>query len=1000
MAPALTQGADVRFQDIEDSYARTEITSLADADIISGYEDHTFRPFKTMTRAELAKTIALTMGLKEDAAKVRAFRDVDPSSWYSGYIGALAGAGITQGSSDTAFSPDAGVTREQLVVLFIRALGLEGVAKSFSSQAEVADWPDISEWARPYVALALSIGFIDGMQDTDGRVRFNPKAHAERQALARLAYAFKTSYSEYVNKAEGLAAQPVSVPQPAEEPSAASGSAAADASTGSESEPDRAGNDDEGAAAPIVSVAELLASGTVLDDVTIGESGVYGPQDSGNPTTITGTLTVDPGPDGTVSLQNIVMGPQSSLEVRSGDEHSVKLMQTVVKQLRVNAVNNGGRNVRIETRNGTEVETTEVQSQAVLESSSLTGKLGMIKLSSAAAGKTLTLRGNIDTEVSVDAPGSSVELAPPSAGNPLKTLVKVLSIRANSTIVAGTGTSLSSVQVSGTNTTVGISGQGAVNSVTVDSAATGTVLNIGAGAAIQSLRLDSPVVVKGDAEAIAKLPANSGSGTVAIDDEVKADVKAVAIKAIEEAIEAIGEIKQYAVETEKKINEAAAQLEAARSLYNVKDTDISNLHVLDRARHEIILYQDVAQLEIGYASGDDASSITGNVGLKTEGSAQTAVSWASDKPAFIQNDGTVNRPAAGRPDEIVTLTATLSRLDHKYAMTKTFVLTVKALSKPPKETPDTEAPDQVTGLRALTVLEDQVALAWNAAKDNVATVGYSVYVNDVKYRDVSSESATVFGLSPATAYSFKVRAFDAAGHAGAFSDAIAVMTQAAALAAPGSVTNLAYSDRTTSVTLNWAAPANAQGTVTYAVYRDGVFLANTSSTSMDIAGLTPGTLYQMVVKAFNEAGYSAPAVIQVRTAPKLTVTGARLFNSKTGVVYGNVPRLSDGRLLIILLGARDADSLLVTIGDSASGNTLPGVIDYHHAGVSRKDDSAHVASGLYKDAASGTSYLYFSLDDAKNASQTQSSVTINGLTYEISSTVYPIDPIIVTLMGL
>ncbi|CAG7636801.1 immunoglobulin-like domain-containing protein [Paenibacillus allorhizosphaerae] len=998
MMPVLTHGASVELKDIADSYAGSEIQSLVDAGIISGYEDHTFGPHKAMTRAELAKMIVLTMGLKEDAAKASGFQDVDPSSWYSDYVGALVGSGITQGSSETTFSPDASITREELVVFFIRALGLENVAKTLPVDAELADLSEVSVWAKPHVSMAFNIGFVNGIQEAGGRLKFSPKAGAERQALARLAYEFKANKSKYTEKAQALAAKTENKPPKNDEP-AVPGSATAVVGGGGEDNSGSGGNDENGTSTPTVSVAELLRSGTVLDSISINETGLYGPEDSASRTTITGTLTVDPGPDGTVTLQNIVMGPESDLEVLSGDIHSIKLQQTVIKQLRVNAVNNAGRDVRIEVKDGAEVESTQVQSQAVLESSSQTGKLGTITLSSGAASKTLTLKGNINSEVSVDAPDSKIELAPPSAGNPMNTKIQTLLVRANTTIFAGTGTSLSSVQVSGPNTTVGISGQGAVNSVNVDSTATGTTLNIGVGASIKSLRLDSPVVLKGDAEAITKLPASTGSGTVSIDDSVKADVKAAAIKTIVEAIDDIGEIKAYSEALENRINEVTAKVESARTLYDIKDTDISNLSVLDRARNEIILYKDLSLLEIEFASGDNDSSITKNIGLKKEGSASTAISWTSDKPAFIQNDGTVTRPAAGSPDEMVSLTATLSR-HFQYTVTKTFVVTVKAERKPSGEKPDTDAPEQVTGLRVQETLENQVTLAWNAAKDNVATVGYSVYVNDMKYRDVSSENGIVLGLSPNTPYSFKVRAFDKAGNAGPFSAALVVSTKEASIAAPGSVTNLVYSARSTTMNLKWVAPANAMGTVSYAVYKDGAFLVNTSATNIDIIGLLPGTLYQFEVRAFNEAGYSVAAALSARTVPKLTVYSVRLYNSQTGKLSGNVPKLSDGRFLVLSSGIRDADALIVTFSDSTTGNSLSGTIDYQNAAVYRNADPVKVASGVYNDAVSGAVYYQFSLNDAKSSSSTQSSVTIYGLQYEISSAFYQVDPITVTMLGL
>ncbi|WP_248929563.1 S-layer homology domain-containing protein [Paenibacillus hamazuiensis] len=223
LMPLTVFGETKQFKDIADSYAQKEIQSLVEAGVISGYEDNTFQPKKPMTRAELAKIIVLSLGLKENGDKAAAFKDVDPKSWYRGYVGALVESGITEGTSATSFSPESKVTREELVVFFIRAFGLEDTAKKLPIDAKLSDISDVSEWAKPSVSLAFKNGFINGVQGNDGKLRFNPKDNAERQALARLAYEFKTNKSVYIDKSMELAKEvnksETPVATPAETPS-------------------------------------------------------------------------------------------------------------------------------------------------------------------------------------------------------------------------------------------------------------------------------------------------------------------------------------------------------------------------------------------------------------------------------------------------------------------------------------------------------------------------------------------------------------------------------------------------------------------------------------------------------------------------------------------------------------------------------------------------------------------------------------------------------------
>jgi len=216
--PFMAFGADAQFKDTADSYAQKEIQALVESGVISGYEDQTFQPNKAMTRAELAKIIVLSLGLKENEDKAASFNDVDAKSWYRGFVGALVESGITQGTSATTFSPDSKVTREELVVFFIRAFGLEDTAKGLPLDAKLSDISDVSEWAKAHVSLAFKMGFVNGVEGVDGTLKFNPKDNAERQALVRLAYEFMTNTSKYVDKAKELKASADQGTTPAETP--------------------------------------------------------------------------------------------------------------------------------------------------------------------------------------------------------------------------------------------------------------------------------------------------------------------------------------------------------------------------------------------------------------------------------------------------------------------------------------------------------------------------------------------------------------------------------------------------------------------------------------------------------------------------------------------------------------------------------------------------------------------------------------------------------------
>ncbi|MFF1296676.1 MULTISPECIES: carbohydrate binding domain-containing protein [unclassified Streptomyces] len=91
---------------------------------------------------------------------------------------------------------------------------------------------------------------------------------------------------------------------------------------------------------------------------------------------------------------------------------------------------------------------------------------------------------------------------------------------------------------------------------------------------------------------------------------------------------------------------------------------------------------------------------------------------------------------------------------------------------------DTQAPTAPASLRSTGKTSSSVSLAWNASTDNVGVTAYDIYSGSNQVLSVSGTSATVSGLSGSTAYTFTVRARDAAGNSSAASNAVSVTTDA------------------------------------------------------------------------------------------------------------------------------------------------------------------------------------------------------------------------------
>ncbi|MEO8261683.1 MAG: endo alpha-1,4 polygalactosaminidase, partial [Pseudolysinimonas sp.] len=164
-----------------------------------------------------------------------------------------------------------------------------------------------------------------------------------------------------------------------------------------------------------------------------------------------------------------------------------------------------------------------------------------------------------------------------------------------------------------------------------------------------------------------------------------------------------------------------------------------------------------------------------------------------------------------------------------------------------------------------------VSLAWTASTDNVGVTGYDVYRGTTLVGTVAGTSTTVTGLTASTAYSFTVRAKDAAGNISAASSALAVTTSAAAgdTTAPSVPTGLSSPSKTsTSVSLAWTASTDNVGVTGYDVYRGATLVGTVATTSATASGLTANTAYSFTVRAKDAAGNvsAASAALAVTTS--------------------------------------------------------------------------------------------------------------------------------------
>lgn len=158
--------------------------------IFNGTGEDTFSPLRTISRAEFVTALANYNGADVSGEEFNGFTDVDVSSWYYHSMAWAKNNGIVSGTSETQFSPNAKISREQLCTMICRYLSYMGINKEADMSELFADDAKISSWARDSVYIARLLGIVKGV----GNNRFNPQGTSTRAEAAQLMMNFDKFY--------------------------------------------------------------------------------------------------------------------------------------------------------------------------------------------------------------------------------------------------------------------------------------------------------------------------------------------------------------------------------------------------------------------------------------------------------------------------------------------------------------------------------------------------------------------------------------------------------------------------------------------------------------------------------------------------------------------------------------------------------------------------------------------------------------------------------------
>lgn len=170
--PDVTPGSDLE----------QHVRYLTDKGILSGYPDGTFKPDRTINRAEALKIIFAVQGISANTHGA-SFPDVPSNEWFAPFISEAKKRNIIAGYPDGKFRPGQEVNRAEFVKMAMLSLPFFGNTPHDALTA-VGQFSDVDggQWYIPYVSAGLQLKFLPLSK------QFKPTSGMQRRDAAEMIY--------------------------------------------------------------------------------------------------------------------------------------------------------------------------------------------------------------------------------------------------------------------------------------------------------------------------------------------------------------------------------------------------------------------------------------------------------------------------------------------------------------------------------------------------------------------------------------------------------------------------------------------------------------------------------------------------------------------------------------------------------------------------------------------------------------------------------------------
>lgn len=157
--------------------------------LMSGVGAGTFSPDTACTRAQIVKILYNRSGNQTDYSYYYLpFTDVAPGAWYYNAVAWAYYNDVTSGTSATMFTPNAAITRQQLVT-FLYRYTVKYAPEFTGNAAPISAFPDagsVANWAYAAMSWAVGNGLIKGNAHDNGPDYLDPNGSATRAQTATI----------------------------------------------------------------------------------------------------------------------------------------------------------------------------------------------------------------------------------------------------------------------------------------------------------------------------------------------------------------------------------------------------------------------------------------------------------------------------------------------------------------------------------------------------------------------------------------------------------------------------------------------------------------------------------------------------------------------------------------------------------------------------------------------------------------------------------------------